>query len=62
VDAPWRGHELNALLPDEARVKGGRHAGRDARASGRLLDAARKGGARSREIAEAFRARKQGDR
>ena len=47
--------ELNALLPPEARKKGGEVAGQQAAESGRLLDAAQKGGARSREIAEKVR-------
>ena len=49
--------ELNALLPEKARVLGGQIAGREAASSGRLLDAAKKGGARSREIADDFRRR-----
>jgi len=53
--------ELNALLPLEARVKGGETAGQDALASGRLLSAAQKGGARSREIAQNVRAKQAGD-
>ena len=50
--------ELNALQPLEAKVKGGEIAGQHAASSGRLLDAAQKGGARSREIAETFRAKR----
>lgn len=47
--------ELNALMPDEARILGGQVAGRQAAQSGRLLEAAALGGKRSREIAEAMR-------
>lgn len=47
--------ELNALLPDDVRRRGGRTSGRLAQQSGRLADAARKGGTRSREIAAEFR-------
>ena len=50
--------DLNALLPPEARVRGGLVAGHEAQASGRLAEAGRQGGARSREIAERFRARR----
>lgn len=49
--------EMNALLPDEVRERGGRTTGRRAAASGRLRDAGAKGAARSREIAEEFRRR-----
>ena len=50
--------QLNALLPLEARVKGGEIAGQHAASSGRLLEAAYKGGAISHQIAEEFRARR----
>jgi len=53
--------ELNALLPPEARVKGGQVAGQDAALTGRLLDAAHKGAAKSHEIAEQFRSRMRQD-
>lgn len=49
--------EMNALLPDEVRQRGGQTTGREAHNSGRLKEAARKGGARSREIAAEVRAR-----
>lgn len=49
--------EMNALLPDDARVLGGHVSGGKAAASGRLQAAADKGGARSREIAQALRKR-----
>jgi hypothetical protein len=49
--------EMNALQPIEAKAAGGRTTGREAHRSGRLADAARKGGARSREIATQFRQR-----
>ena len=47
--------EMNALMPDEARVRGGEIAGKQAAESGRLQDAGLKGAARSREIAKQFR-------
>lgn len=43
--------ELNAMLPDEVRVRGGQTVGRRLHASGQLKRSAEKGGARSREIA-----------
>lgn len=46
---------MNALQPIEAKIKGGKIVGRQAAASGRLHEAALKGGARSREIAQAYR-------
>jgi hypothetical protein len=49
--------EMNALLPDEVRERGGHTSGTQAVASGRLRDAGEKGAARSREIAVAFRRR-----
>jgi hypothetical protein len=52
--------EMNALLPDEVRERGGRTAGRRLHASGQLQAAANKGGARSREIAADVRARRAG--
>ncbi len=51
--------ELNALLPQEVRVRGGQTAGEAAILSGRLLGAAQKGGARSHEIAENVRAKRR---
>lgn len=53
--------EMNALLPHEVKVRGGLTAGHQAADSGRLLDASVKGAAKSREIAEAFRARNRGE-
>ncbi len=50
--------EMNALLPDEVRERGGHTAGVQAAASGRLQEASEKGAARSREIALAFRRRR----
>jgi len=47
--------ELNALQPIEAKSRGGVTAGQEAFTTGRLQDASVKGGARSHEIAEAFR-------
>jgi hypothetical protein len=47
--------EIGALAPAEARRRGGRAGGRSAVASGRLLAAARRGGERTREIAEEMR-------
>ena len=47
---------LNALLPREVRVRSSKKAGRIAADSGRLLEAAQKGGAKSHEIAERMRA------
>jgi hypothetical protein len=47
---------IGALEPLEARQRGGATAGRAAHESGRLADAARKGGERSREIAAEVRA------
>jgi hypothetical protein len=49
--------EMNALLPDEVRQQGGRTAGKQLAASGQLQEAAKKGGARSREIAAKVRAK-----
>ena len=46
--------ELNALMPEAARARGGHIAGRIAANSGRLRKAAEKGGAKSREIARTF--------
>lgn len=51
--------ELNALLPHEVRVKAGEKMGRIAADSGRLLESAQKGGAKSREIAAKVRAKQQ---
>jgi general stress protein YciG len=51
--------EMNALLPVEVRQRGGHTTGVKAVESGRLLEAARKGGARSREIAARFRAKRE---
>ena len=50
--------ELNALQPVEAKARGGETAGTQAALSGRLQDAAEKGGARSHEIAVEFRAKR----
>lgn len=50
--------EMNSLLPDEPRVKGGTVAGQQAAASARLVDAAQKGGAASRKIGERVRAKR----
>lgn len=47
--------ELNALQPLEAKERGGHTSGARALESGRLADASKKGGAKSREIAEKFR-------
>jgi len=47
--------QLNALQPIEAKVRGGHTAGTDAALSGRLMEAAQKGGAVSHEIAERFK-------
>src|SRR5688500_9778504 len=46
---------LNALQPLEAKARGGHTTGTAAVASGRLLEAAKLGGAKAREIAEATR-------
>jgi hypothetical protein len=51
--------EIAALQPLEDKQRGGRIAGERAARSGRLADAAVKGGARSREIAEELRAKTQ---
>jgi hypothetical protein len=48
--------EIGALQPLEAKKLGGQVAGRIAAESGRLPEAARKGGARAREIAARWRA------
>ena len=53
--------EMNALLPDDVRIRGGETSGKQARESGRLLEAAQLGGQRSREIAEEFRRKQRGD-
>jgi hypothetical protein len=52
--------ELNAMMPDEARALGGQTAGKQAAESGRLQEAAKLGGQRAREIAEAFRKSQDG--
>lgn len=49
--------EIAALQPIEDKQRGGRVAGEQAAKAGRLMEAAAKGGARSREIAEAVRAK-----
>jgi len=49
---------MNDLQPIEAKQLGGRITGQQALESGRLAEAARKGGAKSREIAEAWRAKR----
>lgn len=49
--------EIAALQPLEDKQRGGRVAGEQALKSGRLIEAAAKGGARSREIAASVRAR-----
>lgn len=51
--------EINALLPREVRVRSGEKMGHIAAESGRLLEAAQKGGAKSREIAERLRAKRE---
>ena len=50
--------ELAALLPDEARCRGGKTAGNKAVASGHLREAARLGGKRVHEIAAACRTKR----
>ena len=50
--------EMNALQPLEAKIKGGSVAGQEASASGRLRQASLQGAARSREIAEQYRAKR----
>jgi hypothetical protein len=51
--------ELNALQPLEAKVKGGEIAGQQAADSGRLAEAAQKGGAKAHDIAVRYRARRR---
>jgi hypothetical protein len=51
--------EIGALQPIEAKARGGEIAGQQALSSGRLLEAAYKGGARAHEIAEEFRKARQ---
>lgn len=46
--------QMNALQPLEAKQLGGHVAGTSAVENGRLAEAAKKGAARSREIAERF--------
>jgi hypothetical protein len=48
--------ELNALLPEDVRIRGGLTAGAAAAQSGRLATASKLGATRVREIAEKFRA------
>jgi hypothetical protein len=48
--------EMNALQPIEAKQRGGHVTGSDAAQNGRLAEAAKKGGAKSREIAEQLHA------
>lgn len=50
--------ELNALLPDEVRVRGGLTAGAAALESGRLAEASKQGAAKVRSIAQQFHAKK----
>lgn len=50
--------ELNALLPLEARQRGGSTAGRAVADSGQLAEAGRKGATRAAEIAAAWRQRR----
>jgi hypothetical protein len=50
--------EMNELQSLEAKARGGIVAGHQAAANGRLHDAAIRGGARAREIAERFRERR----
>jgi hypothetical protein len=47
--------EMNALQALEAKAQGGHVAGQEATLSGRLMEAARKGGAVSHAVAERFR-------
>lgn len=49
--------EMNALLPDEVRIRGGQTSGRRAQESGRLLEADKKGAEASKEITRRFRER-----
>lgn len=49
--------EMNMMQPLKAKIRGGEVSGQRAVESGRLMDAAQKGGARSHEIAERFRAK-----
>lgn len=49
--------QMNALQPIEAKARGGEIAGEQAALNGRLAEAGKKGAERSREIAEAFRAK-----
>lgn len=49
--------EMNALQPVEAKQAGGATAGRMAVETGRLIEAAAKGAARTREIADEMRRR-----
>jgi len=50
--------QMNALQPLEAKIKGGSVAGQEANESGRLRQASLRGAARSREIAERYRAQR----
>ena len=50
--------ELAALLPDDARCRGGKTAGKKAVVSGNLREAARLGGQRVHEIAAACRTKR----
>jgi hypothetical protein len=52
------GAELAALLPDDARSRGGKTAGNKAVVSGHLREAARLGGRRVHEIAAACRTKR----
>jgi hypothetical protein len=49
--------EMNALLPDEVRERGGYTSGQRAAESGRLRETGKLGAAKSREIAEQWRAK-----
>lgn len=54
--------EMNSLLPDEVRQRGGHTAGMRLATSGQLREFAKKGGAKSREIADMVRAQRPGPR
>ena len=54
--------ELNSMLPDGVRQRGGHTAGTRLASSGQLEEFAKKGGARSREIADLVRAQRPGSK
>jgi hypothetical protein len=51
--------QMNAMQPIEGKIRGGATSGQQAVESGRLLEAAKKGGKQAREFAAEYRAKHQ---